>query len=193
MKLTKLQSHYNKFFKSNREIFNRIPQNKSYTCNTTYYPCSSERYYPFKRIPHVLMNSINLNIHWVFELSTANINANHIIGHGCTLKRIINNKTVFFNYDGEFNKFDAYTLVNEREYIYDLIMFGKDYHMEIENTQEHILQHIDFSTEFTEELIFQQSLVHNYDLVLWKEAFNILTVLNNIHEPTISKIYKAFM
>lgn len=196
MKLNKYQQHYHNIFKQYNKLLKLKPFKHAHAQPLTYRRKDweiSDKYYRFKRIPHILMNSINLKIHDDFESSTARLHANKKIIHGLILKRIINNKNVFFTYNLEYNKFDAYTLKNEVEYCYDLIMMGNNYSMEIEDTEEPILQHIDFNKEFTEEFLFQESLMHNYDLVLWQETFKILTVLNNINEYTIAKIYAEFI
>lgn len=181
MKLTKLQQHYNKVFK----YYRRIHYNAPYIAKEW----GNEKFYQFKRMAHMLMNEVQFKIEYCMEYGTAQSTANKVFKHGVVFTKQINNTLVRFEFNNYYNKFDAYTLTKTLEH--DLVMSGETYKLE-NNNRDPVLEHIDFNKTFTEEMIFQESLLHNYNILFWQEIYNILTVLNSIKDPNVTKIYLAF-
>lgn len=199
MKLNKYQKHYYQHFKKYREaVYKSNPNYKrnQIQTNKIYWPEPNHRPAKFNTLSTKLMRNIGLVIrNSVYCENGSSINPKKEID-GLYLKET--NTNVYYVWDSEFSRFDAFichvpllviwndTFLNAETYKLSSIALNYSTVPEFST--------VDFNQEFTEEFIFQQSLIHDEDLVEWQRIYKVLKVLNSTKTPlTIAKIYAEFI
>lgn len=198
MKLNKYQKHYNQYFKDNRKITKSLYPNQQIKTNKIYWYHTYHKSAKFNTLSNKLMRSIGLVISGSVytECSSSSINPKKVID-GLYLKEI--NSNVYYIWESEFSRFDAFISIDIPILVMweDIFLDGLSYKLSSIAQNSNIVPEFsttDFSKEFTEEFLFQHSVLSTVDLVEWQRIYKVLKVLNSTTKPlTIARIYENFI